>query len=54
MQYILLMNFVITAFFAVVWNGSNWLNFLLKFSLIGVTVFNGVATFQAFGYIVKG
>lgn len=53
MQYLLIMNLVITAFMAFCWTGKNWLNRIIKFAFVTATAFNIVAIFQQFGYIVK-
>jgi hypothetical protein len=53
MQYLSVVNLVVIAFFAVVWAKTSWSNFVIKFALITLTVFNAVYVFQSFGYVVK-
>jgi hypothetical protein len=53
MQYLSVVNLVVIAFFAVVWAKTSWLNFVIKFALITLTLFNAVYVFQSFGYVVK-
>lgn len=53
MQYVLIMNLVITAFMSFFWTGKNWLNRTIKFAFIIATSLNIVVVFQQFGYIVK-
>jgi hypothetical protein len=53
MQYLSVVNLVVIALFAMIWVTTNWLNLLIKFGLITITVFNAVYVFQSLGYVVK-
>lgn len=53
MTALLVCNVVLTAFLSVIWGSSNWLNILIKLSIISLLVFNGVVLLQELGYVVK-
>lgn len=53
MQYVIVMNLVITAFLSFVWSSKSWLNIFFKFGFVVAAVINAIVTFQQFGFIVK-
>lgn len=53
MNILLTLNIVVTLFLCVIWKTSNWLNVLIKLSLVGLWVANGFFLAQSLGYVVK-
>lgn len=53
MGAVIIANFVVFTFLALVWGMKDWVNFALKFVFLSLMIFNGVVLFQHFGFIVK-
>ena len=51
---ILTVNTLFFLLFAVIWSRSRGLDLFIKFLLWGLTMVNGVALFNALGFVVKG